>query len=90
MIKIVKDASEMKEKTEDRKPCTIQCDEGTHQGTFERCKKTGDLRIQVEKGFGDSDTDHPVNQLVTIKLDDGSGAEYHGKFDEEGNFSTAR
>jgi hypothetical protein len=77
MINIVKDVKQMKEPEGDRKPCTIQ-----------RCSKTGDLRVLLEGGFGEQE--HPVNQLVTIKLDDGSNAEYHGKFDEEGSFSTAR
>jgi hypothetical protein len=88
MINIVKDVKQMKEPEGDRKPCTIQCEGDTHQGTFERCSKTGDLRVLLEGGFGEQE--HPVNQLVTIKLDDGSNAEYHGKFDEEGSFSTAR
>jgi hypothetical protein len=88
MIKIVKEEKEMKGPESERKPCTIQCESDTHSGTFERCGKTGDLRILLEEGFGESD--HPVNQLVTIKLGDESGSEYHGRFDEEGNFSTTR
>jgi hypothetical protein len=89
MINIVKDVKEMKEPEGERKPCTILCESDTHQGTFERCRKTGDLRILLEDGFSDEAT-HPVNQLVTIKLEDGSNGEYHGRFDEEGNFSTTR
>jgi hypothetical protein len=88
MIKVVKDAKEMKEPEGERKPCTIQCESDTHQGTFERCTKTGDLRILLDNGFGE--TEHPVGQLVTIKLDDGSNAEYHGSFDAEGNFAARR
>lgn len=88
MISIVKETKQMKEPVENRHECTIQGADGSTECSYERCPKTGDLRLLLEEGFGDS-VKLPKG-LVTIKLGDGSGAEYHGTFNDEGEFTPTR
>lgn len=88
MISIVKDMKQMKEPVDNRHQCTIQSADGECECSYERCTKSGDLRLLLEEGFGD-EVKLPKG-LVTIKLGDGSGAEYHGTFNDEGAFTPTR
>lgn len=85
-IRIIQDHKEIKGKEEDLKDVEIMAGEKTLKGRYERDPGTGDLRIELETGFGDPETKLNPSQLVTIKLGDGSGGEFHGTFDDRGTF----
>lgn len=89
-ITIVENDKAMTEPKDSQKPCEILIGGDTLEGSFERCSKTGDLRIRMTDGFGDIRSKLPANQLATIKLKDGSGGEYHGSFNDKGGFTPRR
>jgi hypothetical protein len=80
-----------KDKLENQKPCEVIIGDDTYEGTFERCPRTGDLRVccesaDAEAGFGDNVKSLPRNQPATIRLKDGSNGEYSGKIADDGKF----
>jgi hypothetical protein len=79
-------SDKMIEAEKDQKLCEVVVGAETFEGKFERCPKTGDIRVcceETESGFGES-KDIPRNQPTTVHFKDGSGSEYSGQIDDNG------